>query len=457
MKFSKIFVQSKVFKVLRPQFEEQELSSFSGLVVFQALFDRLNIKQRFVACFRHLNHSIFGNATIMLMLIIHILLGYRSLRDIQYYRDDPIVKRVLGLNILPNVSTLSRSLSCADTQSVNNVRSVSKQIPLDRLLQEQLSRVTLDFDGTVQCTKRKAEGSAIGYNKKKKGARSYYPLLCTISQTSQVLDVHHRPGNVHDSNGAKAFILSCIDDVKAHSISSVLESRMDSAFFNEDIITALEESNVEFTLSVPFARFAELKSLIENRKRWQKYNDEISYFEDEWKPKCWDNCSRFIFIRTKIKIQQKEPIQLDMFTPYEEGYEFKVIITNKEKNIKNILEFHNGRGSQENVIGELKSQGHLNYVPVKTLAGNQLYLFANIMAYNLNKELQMSCNEKQYGTTGKRHSLWQFKQLDTIRKNILQRAGRLIRPQGKLTLSMSANDAVKNELLHYLDTLALAA
>ena len=115
MKFSKIFVQSKVFKILRPQFEEQELSSFSGLVVFQALFDRLNIKQRFVACFRHLNSSIFGNATIMLMLVIHILLGYRSLRDIQYYRDDPIVKRVLGLNRLPTVATLSRSLSCADT------------------------------------------------------------------------------------------------------------------------------------------------------------------------------------------------------------------------------------------------------------------------------------------------------------------------------------------------------
>jgi hypothetical protein len=37
----------------------------------------------------------------------------------------------------------------------------------------QLPRVTLDFDGSVQSTTRWAEGTAVGFNKKKKGARSY--------------------------------------------------------------------------------------------------------------------------------------------------------------------------------------------------------------------------------------------------------------------------------------------
>ena len=60
--------------------------------------------------------------------------------------------------------------------------------------------MTLDYDGSVLSTGRHAEGTAVGFNKKKKGARSYYPLFCTVAQTDQVLDVHHRPGNVHDSN-----------------------------------------------------------------------------------------------------------------------------------------------------------------------------------------------------------------------------------------------------------------
>jgi hypothetical protein len=32
-------------------------------------------------------------------LIVHLLLGFRRLRDIDYYADDPIVKRVVGVDI----------------------------------------------------------------------------------------------------------------------------------------------------------------------------------------------------------------------------------------------------------------------------------------------------------------------------------------------------------------------
>jgi hypothetical protein len=53
----------------------------------------------------------------------------------------------------------------------------------------RLPRLTLDFDGSVQSTKGHAEGSAVGFNKVKKGARSYYPLFCTVAQTGQFFDL----------------------------------------------------------------------------------------------------------------------------------------------------------------------------------------------------------------------------------------------------------------------------
>ena len=123
-------------------------------------------------------------------------------------------KRVLGLKRLPDVSTVSRSLSSADERSVGNVRTASTTVVIERLVAEGLASVTLDFDGSVLSTGRHAEGTAVGFNKKKKGARSYYPLFCTVAQTDQVLDVHHRPGNVHDSNGADAFIERCVRTVR---------------------------------------------------------------------------------------------------------------------------------------------------------------------------------------------------------------------------------------------------
>ena len=70
-------------------------------------------------------------------------------------------------------------------------------VVIERLVGERLASVTLDFDGLVLSTGRHAEGPAVGFNKKKKGARSHYPLFCTVAQTDQVLDVYHRPGNVH--------------------------------------------------------------------------------------------------------------------------------------------------------------------------------------------------------------------------------------------------------------------
>ena len=179
-------------------------------------------------------------------------------------------------------------------------------------------------------TGRYAEGTAVGFNKTKKGARSYYPLFCTVAQTDQVLDVHHRPGNVHDSNGADAFIERCVRTVRESLPRTKVEVRIDSAFFNQGIVERLHSLGVTFSVSVPFERFAELKAMIEGRQRWRPMTGGLGYFESRWKPKSWSTRYRFIFIRKHVRRQHKSPIQLDLFEPVEYGCEFKVIVTNKK-------------------------------------------------------------------------------------------------------------------------------
>lgn len=449
-------IYRKAKRILRPMFEDQSLTSYGGLVIYEALFKNLDLKSKLTSCFKHIvNKSAYKPQIIMLLLISHILLGYKQLRDIAFYKDDDMVKRLLGLKLLPDISTVSRNLQTYDDQTVMNIRSQIRRDVLSRCDQEKLTRVTLDFDGTVQSTRRHAEGTAVGYNKKRKGDRSYYPLLCTVAQTEQVLDVHHRPGNVHDSNGAKDFILDCINSVKEEMPGIILETRKDSAFFNEDIIDMLDKQGVEFTAAVPFARYPELIIRIENRKRWLPLDKNISYFEENWKPQSWGEKYRFIFIRTKAKQRRKGPIQLDMFEPYDYKHEFKVIVTNKEINTKKVMRFQCGRGSQEGIIGEMKTHCALDYVPFRKKIPNQLFMLSGIMAHNLNREMQMQTDERQGGTTEKRSSLWKFKELGTLRKNIIQRAARITRPQGKLKLTMNSNEKVKTELLKYFDALIL--
>jgi hypothetical protein len=74
-----------------------------------------------------------------------------------------------------------------------------------------------------------------------------------------------------------------------------------------------------------------------------------------------------------------------------------------------------------------------------------------MMAHNLSRELQMISVPAASRALPKRPAAWKFKTLDTLRHRIIQRAGRFTRPQGELTLTMSANQKVRNELLHFLD------
>ena len=249
MKLKRSDIVADVYKVPELRFEDEadnSLTSFAGLVIFQALFARMKIKGRLQACFAHLSGgSIYGFGRIFLWLVVHLLLGYRRLRDRDYYADDPLVKRVLGLTQLPDASTISRMLARVDPRAVERLRRFSRELVLDRLVAEGLTRVTLDFDGSVLSTSRHAEGTAIGFNKKKKGARSYYPLFCTVAQTGQIFDLHHRPGNVHDSNGARPFITSCLSEVRQRLPGVVLEARVDSAFFDETQLLSLAMERVE--------------------------------------------------------------------------------------------------------------------------------------------------------------------------------------------------------------------
>jgi hypothetical protein len=173
---------SRAYKIPELKFEDQNLTSFAGLVIFQPLMRALELKNRLWHCFRDLNLSrVFWHHIITMLLIVHLLLGYRRLRDLSYYQDDPMVKRLLGLNQLPDPSTVSRALSRIDDLSIKRVRELCRNLVIERLKKIAIYRGTLDFDGSVFSTQsRTTEGTVVGYNPKRKGARSYYPLFCTL-------------------------------------------------------------------------------------------------------------------------------------------------------------------------------------------------------------------------------------------------------------------------------------
>jgi len=451
VKSRKTDIFSKVYKIPTLKFENQSLSSFSGAIILQNLFQVLKLKSRIKKCFSHQKvQSIYGLHNLFLLIITHVFIGFKKLRGRDYYSEDPIIKRVIVIKTIPDVSTISRGLSLIDEKSYCNLRKLLNEMVLKRLKDEDIKRITLDFDGSVLSTSSHAEGTAVGYNKLKKGGRSYYPLFCTIAQTSQFFDLHHRAGNVHDSNGAKEFMIECCQNIKQEIPKVLLESRVDSAFYSREFITSLDKENVRFSASVPFERFPNLKEIILKRKRWNKIDDKWSSFESNWSPKSWDEKFRIIIMRQQSTKQEKGPLQLDLFEPKSHEFSYKVIVTNKTEKVKTVLNFHNGRGAQEKIFGEAKTCGSLGYIPFKKMISNKIFLLANMFTHNLSRELQMDRFYRTQNTNPKRAPLWKFESLEKLRREVILRAGRLTCPQGNLTLSLNSNKNVKDQLLHLL-------
>lgn len=426
--------------------ETGRLTSFSGLVLFFALFRALDLFKRLRKCFAHLGRArVYGTARVVLQLVVHVILGFRRLRDRDYYADDPLVCRVLGVKRLPDVATISRTLGNADARSVGNLRGLLRELVLNRLTASRLARVTIDFDGSVLSTARRAEGSAVGYNPKRKGARSYYPLFAVVSQLGMFFDMLHRPGNAHDSRGAKEFIRECIEQLRAGLGRVVLEARLDSAFFDEGVLGLLERLGVEFAAAVPFARFFTLRHLVDRRERWRRIDDEWSYFETRWRPKSWSDRRRLILVRRRHPKRRSGPLQLDLFEPTDFEFEYKAIVTNKTVSAATVVAFFNGRGLQEQVFGEAKQHANLDYVPCKRLVPNQIYVLATMLAHNLGRELQLRAAPDRRKTTPTRAAVFVLRTLGTIRDQLVRRAGALSRPQNRLSLTVAAPKTARVE------------
>lgn len=460
MKSSKARIHAAFHKIPRLCFAtERQLTSYSGLVIVQALIAKMGLKNKLRRSLAAgSKHAVYGTASILLLVLLLVMLGFRRLRDLDYCREDPMLARVAGLRRIPDVATVSRQLAKCDDRCIDELRkNVLREPVLERLETQRFARITADFDGSVQSTCGHAEGTAVGYNPHKKGARSYYPLFCTIAQTDQFFDVHHRPGNVHDSNGAPDFMCACFSQLGQRLPGVQLESRLDSAFFNEIVFLTMEEHDVEFTCSVPFERFPALKGLIEDFEQWERIDDTWSSFETAWKPARWDDSYRLVFVRKRKPKRRREPLQLDLFIPKDFEHEYTVIATNKTTSVKNVVCFHHGRGSQEKLFGEAKQHAALDVVAGKRLNTNRAFTLVSMLAHNLSRELQMATNPPERATLPSRAARWLFLSMGTIRQRLLHRAGKLSRPQGELTLTVNANAKIETELRRYLSILTSQA
>src|SRR2546428_12931851 len=146
MRVAKEDIYTRACSIPTVRFEDQELTSFGGIVVFQKLFAKLSLKERLRRCCAHLSEkNLYHPAVIVQWLIVHLLLGFRKLGDLEVYEDDPLIRRVLGLKVLPDVSTISRALIDFDDLAIEAHHQLNLGQVIDRLHRERQRECRVTF------------------------------------------------------------------------------------------------------------------------------------------------------------------------------------------------------------------------------------------------------------------------------------------------------------------------
>lgn len=420
---------------------DANLTSHAGLELFRRLLCRIEFGSLLRdKATRHLPESDFGKVSMILVLLALIFSGGRRLRHLSRFENDPLVSRFCSLAKIPTARSVGRWLSQFDSRSVDALREVNLALASGVVDTVGAARMTIDIDGSVVSTGLKTEGAKRGYNPHRRKVPSYYPISAYEANSGVMLNVMNRSGNVHDGKAALAFIAQTLNQFSSVAGRRVTrEMRLDGAFFRADVLALLKEQKVEYAIKVPFHPWIGLSERILARRRWARVDDEVEYFRAKVHIKAWKRTEQITIYRRRVNHRRTKHFQLDLFDPDDGHYEYSAVASNKLLRGPALWHFMNGRGTHEKVYGELKSGFAFATVPTQSYHANSAWQVINLMAFNLSRVYQTHLLEHKRARTQKRRTHFQYAQIQTLRDELINRAGRLVNNAGKAILEIGIN------------------
>ena len=100
---------------------------------------------------------------------------------------------------------------------------------------------TIDVDGVVVSTGLQVERAFRGFNPHQRKVPSYYPIMAHLAETTHILRVKNRSGNVHDGKAGLPFLRDLWAQLAPLRTGRArLRFRMDGAFFRQDVLRWLQ-------------------------------------------------------------------------------------------------------------------------------------------------------------------------------------------------------------------------
>lgn len=213
------------------------------------------------------NATKFSNAQILMALILASISGVNRLIKIATFTFDSLVMVLLGLDTGLNKDVISVRLKALGQSGAIKLQEFLFNYTRTWLENASLEKITLDVDSTVQLVCGNQQGAAKGFNPKKRGAKSYHPVIAFLAEKKIVLNSWFRTGSAYTSNGICEFIKQCAA-LLPPTIKDVF-FRADSGFFNGALFDLLEDLGWTYLVKV---KLKNLKTLLASQSSTPNFN-----------------------------------------------------------------------------------------------------------------------------------------------------------------------------------------
>ena len=384
-------------------FGGKNLTGFGGLKAFSVFLERLELEESLSTLSLGYQPTVYSVSRILCCFVLGMVAGFERVRETARLGRDRSLLAILGWSRFPVQSTLSRALSRFTEESVRSLVEISANL-LERFRKDwrEFNVLHLDLDSHVRTVYgTQIEEANRGYNPKKKGRRSFHPLLAFIGETRDFLRGKLRPGNTAASTGAVRFLSDCFEQIDLDKLHKLVV-RADSGFCYEGFPQALESrpDKIIYALAMRLnpvhqRRFVNLTySRVKDSKPEEKL-EIATYISDDWSDK---KPRRVVVIRQAIPDNEPQEVcgkQLKLFEL--QGYCWRAIVTNSLAPSEAVWRDYNHRANCENHIKEAIDFG-LDWTASKSFWANAAHFQLVMLTYNIfnwYKEVALNQEDKR--------------------------------------------------------------
>ena len=416
------------------------LTSQAGLIPVVKYLDRTGFEKTVE---RSVGHSRGDNADyhlsdVVLLTMVGMIGGATSMIKVTTVWADSVLRKIAGWIKVPVETTILRIFKEVSEEQISQFEALTHILRGQhwrRLLRSGKSKTGIqpvhwvDMDSTVDTVCGRQEGSAKGFNPKKKGARSYHPQIAFLVETKEILQAWFRTGNAYTSNGAVEFTKQLL----AHLPNRMrIIFRCDSGYFDGNLLDLLDTKGHGYLIKV------NLKNLIPllTGQNWTPIKNQPDWEQCEFQHSCggWSRSRRFVAVRMK-KPKKVTTAQSDLWETGEYEYDYFCYVTTEAFAPWQTHKKYGERATCETWIEEAKSQMGLGKIRTDQFLANAALFHCAVLAYNTVRWMaQLSGNK----------TLCQWEP-ETLRTYLIRTAGKLLTGNNQLRVKTPADPLYPRE------------